>query len=38
MGKFVDVQKAPLATALDHSLDIFEAVGDNIQMAVQRYR
>lgn len=38
MGRFVDIQKAPLASPLDHSLDIFEAIGDNIQMAVQRYR
>ena len=29
-GKFVDIHKAPLATPLDHSLDIFEAISDNI--------
>lgn len=37
-GKFVSLQKPPLATVVDHGLNIFEAITDNIETAVQRYR
>lgn len=30
MGIFANVQKAPLATLVDHSVEIFEAITDNI--------
>lgn len=38
LGKFSGVQKTPLASPLDYTLQIFEALSDNIQTAVQRYR
>ena len=37
-GKFADIKKTPLATPLDYSVDIFEAISDNIQTSVQKYR
>jgi hypothetical protein len=37
-GKFVNISKAPLATLADHGLNIFEAITDNIETSVQRYK
>ena len=37
-GKLTQVQKAPLATPVDHGLDIFEAITDNIETAAQKFR
>jgi hypothetical protein len=37
-GKFVSISKAPLATVADHGLNIFEAITDNIETSVQRYK
>jgi hypothetical protein len=37
-GKFVNLPKAPLATVADHGLNIFEAITDNIETSVQRYK
>ena len=37
-GKFVNISKAPLATVADHGLNIFEAITDNIETSVQRYK
>jgi len=37
-GKFCGIQKAPLATPLDHSIEVFEAISDNIETSVQKYR
>jgi hypothetical protein len=37
-GRFCDIHKAPLATPIDHSIEIFEAISDSIETSVQKYR
>ena len=38
MGKLADIKKGTNSSVLDYSVQIFEAISDNIEMSVNKYR